>query len=228
MLTKKTPPIQARVAARATAPAARTTLPAPVVVLAAALAALLSLSLWAGAAFGQTKDDDATKDPTPIAHAATGTYVRLGLGMTSLMGYDDGIALTAGLGDYAVFDRFRGEVELSFASASGIGFCDDFRCHENGVRTLALTANAYYDYRNRTSWTPFAGLGVGIESAAYSGGWNHGWREPAYSRLDGRIHGNLGVAYAATDDLDVQLTWRAFGQMGADRGWFHLGVRLNR
>ncbi len=209
MLTKKTP-------ARPT----RAALPA--------LAALLALPLLPGAAVGQSADGAVTKDPTPVAHTATGNYFRVGLGMTSLVRYDEGIALIAALGDHAVFDRFRGEVELSFASVSGIGFCEEFRCYENGVRTLALTANAYYDYHNRTAWTPFVGLGVGIESEAYSGGWDRGWRQRAHSQFQGRVHGNLGVAYAATDDLAVQLAWRAFGQTGADQGWLHLGVRLNR
>lgn len=202
--------------------------------LAIVFAALLVLPLLPGATVGQTTDGVTTKDPTPIARAATGNYFRVGLGLTSLVGYDEGIALTAALGDHAVFDRFRGEVELSFASVSDIGFCEEFRCYDNGVRTLALTANAYYDYHNRTAWTPFAGLGVGIESEAYSGVWNRGrrdrgaWRGRAHSQFQGRVHGNLGVAYAATDDLAVQLAWRAFGQTGADQGWFHAGVRLNR
>ena len=183
--------------------------------LAAALTALLALPLLPGPTVGQATDGAVTKDPTPVARAATGTYFHASLGATSLMGYDEGYALTAGLGDYAVFDRFRGEVELSLASMSS-------------VRALTATANAYYDYHNRTAWTPFVGLGVGIGSEAYSGSGGRGWSEPAYSRLHGTIHGNLGVAYAATDDLTAQLAFRAFGGPGTERGWVQMGVRLNR
>ena len=183
--------------------------------LATAFAALLALPLLPGAATGQTTDGVVTKDPTPVARTATGTYFHASLGATSLMGYDEGYALTAGFGDYAVFDRFRGEVELSLASMSS-------------VRALTATANAYYDYHNRTAWTPFAGVGVGIESEAYSGGPDHRWHDRAYSRLQGRVHGNLGVAYAATEDLTVHLVSRAFGGPGTERGWVQMGVRLNR
>lgn len=128
MLTMKTPVRPIRAATPATA-----------------LAVLLAVLFLPGGAAGQTTDDATTKDPTPISHVPAGTYFHAGLGATSLMGYDEGYALTVGLGDYAVLRRFRGEVELSLASVST-------------VRALTLTANAYYDYRNRTAWTPFVRL----------------------------------------------------------------------
>lgn len=218
--------------AHATFAGGRTPAPsAPLAVLATALVAVLAFALWTGAAVGQTADDAAIPDSTAVVHTSnSGTYVHAGLATSSLMGYDSGIGLTAAFGDYSVFDRFRGEVELSFASMASGSYCWSRQCERHGLRALSLTANAYYDYRNRTAWTPFVGVGVGVKSQAWSGSSGRGWREPAYSQLNGAFHANLGVAYAATEDLAVQLALRGLGWGAgpADQGWFQLGLRLNR
>lgn len=213
-------PVQARFAGRATA-----------------LVAVLALALASGAAVGQTTDDAAVQDAAPAnADNANidGIYVHAGLATSSLslVGYDAGYGLTVALGDHSVFDLFRGEVELSLASMSvGDAYCPRRRghCVQQSSRALSATANAYYDYRNRTAWTPFVGVGVGLKSEAFSDAEDRGWHSPYVTRFGAVLQASLGVAYAATDDLAVQLALRPLGMPGgAGEGWFQLGVRLNR
>lgn len=204
---------------------------------ATALVAVLALALPSGPAVGQTTDDAAVQDAASANadHAKIdGIYVHAGLATSSLslVGYDAGYGLTVALGDHSVFDLFRGEVELSLASLSlGDASCPGRRghCVQQSSRALSATANAYYDYHNRTAWTPFVGVGVGLKSEAFSGSGGHGWHSPAHQQFDVAFQASLGVAYAATDDLAVQLALRPLGMPGPGGGsWFQLGARLNR
>lgn len=204
---------------------------------ATALVAVLAFALASGAAVGQTTDDAAVQDAEPAnaGHAKIdGIYFHAGLATSSisLVGYDAGYGLTVALGDHSVFDLFRGEVELSLASLSwgDDSYCRGGRCVRQNSRALSATANAYYDYRNRTAWTPFVGVGVGVKSEAFTdvgGGRWHG--SPHVTRFGAALQASLGVAYAATDDWAVQLALRPLGMPEpAGGGWFQLGVRLNR
>ena len=203
---------------------------------ATALVAVLAFALASGAAVGQTTDDAAVQDAAPAnaGHAKIdGIYFHAGLATSSisLVSYDAGYGLTVALGDHSVFDLFRGEVELSLASMSvGDADCAGRRghCVRQSSRALSATANAYYDYRNRTAWTPFVGVGVGVKSEAFSGVGGDRWHSP-HHQWNTALQASLGVAYAATDDWAVQLALRPLGMPGgAGEGWFQLGVRLNR
>ena len=204
---------------------------------ATALVAVLAFALASGAAVGQTTDDAAVQDAEPAnaGHAKIdGIYFHAGLATSSisLVGYDAGYGLTVALGDHSVFDLFRGEVELSLASMSvGDAYCPRRRghCVQQSSRALSATANAYYDYRNRTAWTPFVGVGVGVKSEAFSNVEDPGWHSPHVTRFGAALQASLGIAYAATDDWAVQLALRPFGMPGgAGENWVQLGVRLNR
>lgn len=178
-------------------------------------------------------------------------YVRASIGMAmpenSKMVFDEGgridiaydSGLAASLATGTALRNFRQELEIAFqqtdldkakaSGAAGTGLNGD-------AWSLALLFNGYYDFANRTAFTPFLSAGLGFAFVeindvslpntpvslkgendivfAYQGGAGIGWQVHEKFTID------LGYRYFATLDPDLDIAEMDFSSQNA-----YIGVR---
>ncbi|HZH28085.1 MAG TPA: outer membrane beta-barrel protein [Azospirillaceae bacterium] len=133
-----------------------------------------------------------------------GSPQRLDLDLDSRLGW----ALVGQVG-YALGNGMRFEVEPGFRHNSVEG---------GRVRTYSLMANALYDFNTGTAFTPYVGVGVGVARVGLD---VSGAAGATRGEIDGpdnafAYQGILGVGYALTRNLTLDLSYRYFGTAGTD------------
>ncbi len=176
------------------------------------LAVLLSLALFVG---------------FTISTASAGMYISGNLGAVFLNDADidedgDSGELTFDNGGVATFalgttigsaGRIEAEVgarvnDFDDASVDGYSGSVDM---DKDVTTISFMGNAFYDFKNGSSFTPFLGAGLGFANVEYDidsiGGYDINEKEDdtvvAYQFM-------LGGSFAATEQLSIDLQYRYF------------------
>ena len=162
---------------------------------------------YVGFSAGAAIMDDSTLTDT-FGDSAEASY-STGLSLSGVVGY----AFTSGL-------RLEGEVNYRQADMDKLsagGASADISCD---VSSVAVMANAYYDFRNSSSFTPYLGFGVGfanIDAGKGTGGGFLLWESDddtvfAYQLAVGagidlsrQLTLDLGYRYFTTQDPEFEL-----------------------
>ncbi|MGM0681277.1 MAG: outer membrane protein [Thermodesulfobacteriota bacterium] len=151
---------------------------------------------------------------------------------------DDGTAFTAALGQRFQRDyRFEIEVsrqenDLDQVSAYGVENVDV----DGDVESLALLANFYYDFINRTPFTPFLSAGIGYAKVKVSDitGYQFDLRSDDDYVLAYQFGGGLG--YDITEQVTLDIKYRYFSTSDPEFDIaetevvshnYYVGIRLN-
>lgn len=207
------------------------------------LAALLALQ----PGFSHAVEDDATpEEGSFFANRLKGLYFGINGGWNDLKDegttryagqtqdskYDPGMAFSAVMGYAPPYGKVRTEFEIVYRKNDAdfsIVFPDGFRApsmEDTHEYSLAFMLNMYYDFKNRTKFTPFLGIGAGYakiwEEGTYPAPFSYGGRTYAYSTTpDGQrdyehsywhvaLQAGGGVSYAVTDHIDLEVKYLYF------------------
>jgi len=110
--------------------------------------------------------------------------------------------------DYNLTYRFDYDARPALSTTTGFGL-------ENNLRTHAFMVNAYYDIKNRTRWTPYLGVGVGLARNESNVKYTElaeipGKRQQNQSTVQNNLlwSAGLGVRYALTERWSVETGYR--------------------
>lgn len=166
-----------------------------------------------------------------IAYSAEGPYVsgNLGLaiandsditdstapGVTMEIKSDVGLALGVAAGyDFGNNIRIEGEIayqknDLDKVSMAGIGEAD----LTGDVSSLALLLNGYYDFKNKSAFTPFISAGLGFAKVELNDFNVPGSGLPGTNEDDTvfAYQVGAGVSYAVTPKVSLDVKYRYFG-----------------
>lgn len=166
-----------------------------------------------------------------IAYSAEGPYVsgNLGLaiandsdltdstapGVTMEIESDVGLALGVAAGyDFGNNIRIEGEIayqknDLDKVSIAGIGEAD----LTGDVASLALLLNGYYDFKNKSAFTPFISAGLGFAKVELNDFNVPGSGLPDANEDDTvfAYQVGAGVGYAVTQKVSLDVKYRYFG-----------------
>ena len=164
-------------------------------------------------------------------------YAPTGLYVAGQVGYNDPNgdflnenAVYAGAVGYHVTPDIRAEVEYSYRRND----VDGGALISGRNRVQLLTANAWYDFKNVTAFTPYLGGGVGVARAKAIGnvpliGFTTSSQDNAFAYQLG-----AGVSYALCKNMDLTADYRyintnSFDDIGDDykASEFRGGVRYN-
>ncbi len=121
--------------------------------------------------------------------------------------WDTGYVVHAALG--YDFNPIRAEVELGYAKND----CDKLDTNETAidgdVTATTLFANAYYDFHNSSSFTPYLGVGLGYALISYNDLKGPDWRS-SFDEDDSVFAYQFmaGVSFVITDNITVDLSYR--------------------
>lgn len=129
-----------------------------------------------------------------------------GTSFTSSFDTGFGGALTGGYG----FDLFRLEGELfyktnSFDEVSAVGVSLPA---DGDATALGLMVNAYYDFKNKTAFTPFIGVGVGMAQVSIQDLTIGGLAVADDDDVVFAYQGIAGVGFSVTPALTLDLTYK--------------------
>lgn len=158
------------------------------------------------------------------AYSAEGPYVSGNIGISivndlTATGVDDqgpwsantsldkGYAIHAALG--YDFNPIRAEVELGYAKNDFDKVDTNEKATDGDVTATTLFANAYYDFHNSSSFTPYLGAGLGYAKISYNDLNGQDWDNPfdeddsvfAYQFM-------AGIAFVITDNISADLSYR--------------------
>ena len=162
-----------------------------------------------------------------FAYSAPGLYVGGNLGLASLNDSDvsapdysasvttDMGASLSGVVGYAFENNFRIEGELvsqanefdqSKESGSNYSLTGD-------VTSLAIMANGYYDFNNKSRFTPFIGAGIGFANVSVNDLHYVGYSDDANIDDDDTVFAyqlSAGVGFEITERITLDLKYRYF------------------
>jgi opacity protein-like surface antigen len=153
-------------------------------------------------------------------------------GDTGNASFDDGYVGTLALG-YGLSDKFRVEGEIGYqkndfnkgTNSEGTEDLSDF-----DVSSTSFLVNGYYDFANKSSFTPFLTAGAGVANVEVSG---------FGADVDDTVFAyqlGAGVGYAVTTNTNLDLKYRYFAtedveHAGAEAEYashnIYLGLRYN-
>lgn len=168
------------------------------------------------------------EDGSSFAERVKGMYFGINAGWTKPHGFksgsaqgqtwdshfDPGLALRAVVGYAVPNENLRSEFEIAWQKSD-----PDFNFYrisdrawlgkldEGHLTALAFMVNAYYDFKNRTPFTPFIGGGVGYGKNEYTikqpdgSDWMHD------SSWDIALQAGGGVSYAVTDHISLEVKY---------------------
>lgn len=128
--------------------------------------------------------------------------------------------------EYAAFSEVKGSKSGS-VSAADVGF-DGHWSAQQKLQIQTLFLNAYYDFHNSTSFTPYVGAGIGmafLNTKGTIGGWDDtngdGMSGSTGSKTVTNFAWNVGagVGYDITDNFTVDLGYRFAGLGEAQTKW---------
>lgn len=164
-----------------------------------------------------------------VSTASAGVYISGNLGAVFLDDSDfdvDDISGefsfdTGGVATFAVGTSIGAAVRIELELASRVNDSDqidyddfDFSLEVDGeVTTGSFMANAYYDFKNEGRFTPFIGGGLGFANVEYDID-DIGGLDDTDGKEDDDVMAYqmmLGVGFAATEKLSIDLQYRYFG-----------------
>jgi len=159
-------------------------------------------------------------------------------GVTVNTEFDTGLAVGAALG--YDFNRFRVEGEISYQkndvdkiSAQGVFFAAT-----GDARALSFLINGYYDFKNRSAFTPYISAGLGFAQIEFNdlniSGLGFSDSSDEDTVLAYQI--GMGIGYAVTGKVTIEVKYRLFGTEDSEYDTtkaeftsnnFLFGVRIN-
>jgi outer membrane protein OmpA-like peptidoglycan-associated protein len=137
-----------------------------------------------------------------------------GTGVNVSTEFDTGYSVIGALG-YAYRNGFRSEFELGYRDVN-IDSVSGVTTGSGDVDVFSFMANGYYDFRNKTAWTPYLGLGIGGAKI----------NADAVSPISGSVlddsdlvfafQGMAGVTYDINEQLSMFADYRYFRTMDPD------------
>jgi len=174
--------------------------------------------------FAMASDSDLTDSTAP--------------GITVNTEFDTGLAFGAALGYN--FSRFRVEGEISYQKndvdkieAQGV-----FLDATGNARALSFLINGYYDFKNRSAFTPYISAGLGFAQVEFNDLDISGLGFSGSSDEDTvfAYQIGIGVGYAVTEKVTIDVKYRYFGTEDSEYDTteaefasnnFLFGVRIN-
>jgi len=174
--------------------------------------------------FAMASDSDLTDSTVP--------------GITVNTEFDTGLAFGAALGYN--FSRFRVEGEISYQKndvdkieAQGV-----FLDATGNARALSFLINGYYDFKNRSAFTPYISAGLGFAQVEFNdldiSGLGFSGSNDEDTVFAYQI--GIGVGYAVTEKVTIDVKYRYFGTEDSEYDTteaefasnnFLFGVRIN-
>ena len=149
--------------------------------------------------FATASDSDLTNSTVP--------------GVTVNTEFDTGLTLGAALG--YDFNRFRVEGEISYQTndVDKIGAQGVFFDATGDATALAFLINGYYDFVNRSAFTPYISAGLGFAQVEFNDLNISGSGFPGSSDDDTvfAYQIGIGVGYAVTEKVTIDVKYRYFG-----------------
>ena len=134
-------------------------------------------------------------------------------GTTVNIEFDTGLALGAALG--YDFNRFRVEGEISYQTndVDKIGAQGVFFDATGDATALSFLINGYYDFVNRSAFTPYISAGLGFAQVEFNDLNISGSGFPGSSEDDTvfAYQIGIGVGYAVTEKVTIDVKYRYFG-----------------
>jgi opacity protein-like surface antigen len=159
-------------------------------------------------------------------------------GVTVNTEFDTGLAFGAALG--YDFNRFRVEGEISYQQndvdkISAQGFLFDAT---GDAKALSFLINGYYDFVNRSAFTPYISAGLGFAQYEFNNLNISGLGFPGSNEEDTvfAYQIGIGVGYAVTEKVTIDVKYRYFGTEDSEYDTteaefasnnFLFGVRVN-
>ena len=130
---------------------------------------------------------------------------------------------TGGVATFAVGTTIGSAVRIEAEIGGRVSDCDKYKYSSSSwkldgdVTTVSYMANAYYDFKNESRYTPFVGGGLGLANVEYD-----------LDKIDGRKINEkdddnvmayqiiLGGSFAATERLNIDLQYRYFATKDPD------------
>lgn len=144
----------------------------------------------------------------PIESSVSGDLV----GEDAEVTYNAGVVLTAVAG-YRFGNGLRGEGEFSYRRLTSdrlYNSAGDFAV-DSGIRSYAVMANLYYDFRNKTVITPYVGAGIGGAAVRFGTGRSDG---SAYWTSDNDLsfayQGMAGFEFRIADHTSLDFVYHHF------------------
>ena len=134
-------------------------------------------------------------------------------GVTINTEFDTGLTLAAALG--YDFNRFRVEGEISYQTndVDKIGAQGVFFDATGDATALSFLINGYYDFVNRSAFTPYISAGLGFAQVEFNNLNISGSGFPGSSD-DDTVYAyqiGIGVGYAVTEKVTIDVKYRYFG-----------------
>jgi len=134
-------------------------------------------------------------------------------GVTINTEFDTGLTLGAALGYN--FNRFRVEGEISYQTndVDKIGAQGVFFDATGDATALSFLINGYYDFVNRSAFTPYISAGLGFAQVEFNDLNISGSGFPGSSDDDTvfAYQIGIGVGYAVTEKVTIDVKYRYFG-----------------
>jgi len=174
--------------------------------------------------FAMASDSDLTDSTVP--DITVNTEFGTGLALGAALGYD--------------FSRFRVEGEISYQKndVDKIGAQGDFFDETGDATALSFLINGYYDFKNRSAFTPYISAGLGFAQVEFNGldisGLGFSGSNDEDTVFAYQI--GIGVGYAATEKVTIDIKYRYFGTEDSEYDTTEaefasnnilLGVRIN-
>jgi opacity protein-like surface antigen len=148
--------------------------------------------------FAMASDSDLTDSTVP--------------GITVNTEFDTGLAFGAALGYN--FSRFRVEGEISYQKndVDKIGAQGVFLDATGDARALSFLINGYYDFKNRSAFTPYISAGLGFAQVEFNDLDISGLGFSGSSDEDTvfAYQIGIGVGYAVTEKVTIDVKYRYF------------------
>ena len=174
--------------------------------------------------FAMASDSDLTDSAVP--------------GVTVNTEFDTGLAFGAALG--YDFNRFRVEGEISYQTndVDKIGAQGVFFDATGDATALSFLINGYYDFKNRSAFTPYVSAGLGFAQVEFN---NLNISRLGFSGSNDKdtvfaYQIGIGVGYAVTEKVTIDVKYRYFGTEDSEYDTteaefasnnFLFGVRVN-
>ena len=129
-----------------------------------------------------------------------------GTGVNITVGADPGYNLGIALG-YAYDNNWRTELEMGYGQ-SGVDKVTGAANGGGDISALRSFFNGYYDFANKTPWTPYLGAGIGVASVDFSDVTPVGGSRIDDSDTVFAYQAGAGVGYSLSDRLGLFFDYR--------------------
>jgi OmpA-OmpF porin, OOP family len=163
---------------------------------------------------------------TPV-QAADGLYLGLGAGVNfaedsdvtgtgvnATADYDTGYSIIGAIG-HSYRNKMRGEFELGYQDLD-VGSVSGSSAGSGDVDVFSFMINGFYDFKNKSKWTPYVGVGIGGANVSADGVSNVSGSVLDDSDLVFAYQAMGGLTYQVNSNLGLFADYRYFGTSDAD------------